>query len=287
MPRFCAIPGCKRRAYQETMDAKCKVHVIKYALDQGLAQVVQVSHRTINGERVKTATPVAVDTSALTAETLHSNNTSVQIIQVRSNADCEWRVVPVSEHLADLTSGNVRTVIISPKSNQCLPSELVAAASGISIESAAAGIVSNQTKASSRQASLKKRKERGENTKRRVWTQENSSHGNPLCTIPGCKSEACARVAGLKCMPHILAAAVEVEVEAGCIEVMILVEKDFLFEDKDIKEGMLHTLVFKELPGNIGGFPYDGKRYEYSEDVFFLAAYACSPEEVERDGVMI
>jgi hypothetical protein len=296
MPVNCIVPGCTRRSYQSTKVAKCKVHGIKWALDEELAQVVQVFRRdrTVNGVRTKftEVLPAAVDPLALTAETLHANNTPVRIVQVRSNAGSEWRAVRVSEWPEDLTSSNVRTLLVYSKSSSgdtnFLPPEIVAGASGISNESAATGIDNRKAQRKASDKSLKDRKESGESTKRRVWTQKYSNE-NPLCIFSGCTSCANANVAGLPCFPHALADedVVEVEVRDGKLEVTIRVKTDSLFEDEDVTAGMLTTLVFDEIASSVGGIVYNGKRYECTPDAFFLLANACSPVEIERKKVIL
>jgi hypothetical protein len=289
---LCTVPGCGRCSYQRVNGAACKACIVFWALNHAFAEVVQVirEKKKVGGIRVMStrAIPVAVDTATWTANIMHENNTPVQMYQTRSNADSEWQTIRVSERPEDLTSDNVRALLIYSKSSagttNFLPPEIVSRASSVSLVTATAGIVSRITTTKKTKASLKERKDSGESTKRRVWVTKyhKSSGGTALCTVPGCENGACKKVPGLKCVPHIMDRVVEVSVQTGYAEFTIQVKKSFMFDDVD--EGMYHTLVFKELSQfNVGGFLYDGRRYAYSEDMFFLAANACSPQEVETD----
>jgi hypothetical protein len=85
-------------------------------------------------------------------------------------------------------------------------------------------------------------------------------------------------------MPHSLEVAVMVEVQEGYLEVTIQVKKDFTVDGLDADE--FHTIVFYEAP-NYCGFLYDGKRYEYNEDVFIVLANACALEDVELEKAIL
>lgn len=279
MPCYCVRPGSKRQPYQKAYDATCRGCAVYWALNQGLAEVVQVLKKGVGH-------PVAVDTSAWTANTMHTNNTAVHIYQENSNADSEWRVVRVSERPEDLTSDNVRVFLVYTKSGtgprNFLPSEIVSAAAGISNKKAAADIASNIAKSKKYTDSFAEKKERGENTKRRVW-DHNYTSTSALCIDPGCKCCPSEKVAGFKSMPHSLEDAFEVLVQEGYLEVTILLKKDFIVEGN----GEFYTMVFNEAISCPGGFSYDGKRYEYNKDAWMVLANACSSEEVELESFIL
>jgi hypothetical protein len=285
MPNIlCNVPGCRRRSYQSVKGSACRACIVFWSLNHGFAEVVEVVVKQNSRTTYRTATPVAVDTSSWTADTMYTNNTPLQMYQIRSNPASEWQTVPVSDRPEDLNSDNVRVLLVYSKASSgttnILPPQIVSTASGISLEQATEQIVNTQTSTKQTKASLKERKDRGESTKPRVWTPK-YQNDHALCTVPGCKNGACNDVPGLKCVPHILDRIVEVSVQTGYVEFTIQAKKDFMFDN--VEEGMYHTLVFKEIQLKIGGFHYDGKRYAYSEDMFFLAANACSPQEVETD----